>query len=457
MTETERDQLDELLSVDQDPITDRDCHRIPSPTARAGRRALRAILRERSVLPALTVFHEELGDVFQISLGSFRPVFMVGPDAARFVLVTARDRLLWRPEHDPVTQLLRDGLLVTDGEKHDDLRRRIGPSVHPAKLGTYSDAIRRATDRITLDWPTTTDPIDMLVEMRRIALLIVMETLFGVELWPDLDRLIPAILDTIRYISPGLWTVWPSAPRPGYRRSLAELDAYLYQVIADRRNDVGAGDDLLARLIHMPDMSNDLIRDQMITLLIAGHDTSTALLAWTLYLLGKHPEVADRVHHEVDAVVGSETPTLDHSRKLKYMDQVLNETMRLYPPIHIGNRIAATDLRYQSFVIPAGTRVVYSIYLTHRHRAYWSQPHRFDPDRFGAEESRTRAPYSFLPFGGGKRNCIGAAFAQVEAKIVLSRLFQRYDLTLQGRDIHPHMGATLEPRPGVMMNVRVRK
>ncbi len=163
-----------------------------------------------------------------------------------------------------------------------------------------------------------------------------------------------------------------------------------------------------------------------------------------------------RVGDEVDGVVGNRIPTQESMARLEYMDRVLNETLRLYPPIHIGNRIAAVDIDYQGYRIPAGTRVVYSIYLTHRHRGYWPEPERFDPDRFTVEARRDIAPYAFLPFGGGPRNCIGAAFAQVEAKVVLSRILQRFDLELANTHVRPHMGATLEPHPGVRMRVQER-
>lgn len=429
---------------------------IPKPTPVAGRRALSAILRERSVLSALSIFHEELGDVFQISAGSFRPVFMVGPEAAHFVLITARDQLLWRPEGDPVAELLRDGLLMTDGEKHDTLRRRMNPALHRRMLGGYVDAMIESTDRIMAGWSAEEGPVEMLEEMRRIALLIVMDCLFRVDMMPDLDRMLPAILDTLRYISPGLWTVWPGAPRFGYASSLQEMDDYLYGLIRARRAGSPEGDDVLGILVNTPDMSDDLIRDQMLTLLIAGHDTSTALLAWTLYLLGRHPQAARKVLAEVDRVLGKEAPTLEHTSELKYMEQVVNESMRLYPPIHIGNRVAATDLTFQNYRIPAGTRVVYSIYLTHRHPGYWPDPDRFDPERFSDEENRKRVPYTYLPFGGGPRNCIGAAFAQVEVKVVLSRILQTYELSLDRDNVRPRMGATLEPSPGVMMRVRRR-
>lgn len=434
---------------------------IPSPTQQSGLSALNAMRRSRTILSALTVFNEELGDIFQISLGAFKPVFMVGPDAARFVLVSARDQLLWRPEHDPVTKLLRNGLLVTDHDEHDRLRRIMNPSFRRTMIDGYVESMWRSADRIMLDWSLASGPVEMLTEMRRMALLIVMDTLFRIDMMRDLDHLVPVILDILRYISPGLWTVWPGAPRFGFQRSLDEMDGYLYKQIAQRRaaisgNSASDEDDLLTTMVRTPGMSDDVIRDQLITLLIAGHDTSTALLAWTLYLLGAHPDITERVQVEVDEVLKGEPPTVESVGKLHYMEQVLNETLRLYPPIHIGNRIAAEDLSYDGYEIPAGSRVVYSIYLTHRQHKNWPEPNRFDPERFSPEQKRKHVPYAFIPFGGGPRNCIGAGFALVEAKAVLGRILQRYELTLTDFNVHPHMGATLEPSPGVLMNVLQR-
>jgi cytochrome P450 len=191
-------------------------------------------------------------------------------------------------------------------------------------------------------------------------------------------------------------------------------------------------------------------------MLIAGHDTSTALLAWSLYLLGRHPEVLQHAQDEVDRIIGWQPPNLDGVNQLKYLDGVIKEVLRLYPPIHIGNRRAAKELEFQGYRIPAGQRVVYSIYLTHRMPEYWPDPQRFDPMRFEAEPSRLRPHYAYLPFGGGPRNCIGFAFAQVEVKIVLARLLQKYCFELASDGVHAHMGATLEPRPGVMMYARPR-
>jgi len=427
----------------------------PTPNGKAGLRALQALIPNMNILASLEALHQELGDVFRLTLPGFNPVILVGPEANRFVLITHQNDVRWRLEQDPVTKLLRHGLLVEDYEPHDALRQHMNPTLHRRMLVNYVETMVCCTDQVIATW-TEGKPLDMLVEMRRVALLILVQTLFKVDFSPDMEQLWPAILRTLAYISPGLWLVWRDIPRPGYKQALQQMDTYLFQIIRARRAVKGESEDLLGVLVNTPGMSNDLIRDQLLTMLIAGHDTSTALLAWTLYLLGCHPEAMARVQTEIDSILGPVIPTYKQISQLTYLDQVVKESLRLYPPIHAGMRIAAIDLNFQGYHIPAGTRLLYSIYLSHRQADYWPQPERFDPKRFGPEDNRNRPPHTYVPFGGGARNCIGAAFGLVEAKVVLARILQHFDLRLTSTRIHPHMGATLEPRPGVMMQVRRR-
>jgi cytochrome P450 len=380
---------------------------------------------------------------------------LVGPEANRLLLVDERESFLWRAERDPVTRLLRHGVLVEDGEAHDGLRHELNPALHRKMIEGYAEAMWRCTDQVAEPWRDGSR-VDMLVAMRQIALLILTETLFREDFTPHLKPLWQTILRTLQYISPGLWLVWRGVPRPGYRRALQRMDAYLYELIAARRASLGEPSDMLGGLI-ASGMSDALIRDQLLTMLIAGHDTSTALLTWVTYLLATHDEVQEALHAEVDGVLGSRIPTLADVSQLSYLDQVMKETLRLYPPIHLGSRIAATDVAFQGYVFPQGTRVLYSIYLSHRHKAHWPDPHRFDPSRFTAEQNRQRAPYIYLPFGGGPRNCIGMAFAQLEAKIVMARVLQSFELRSVGKHVRPRMGATLEPHPGVWVEVRRRR
>lgn len=181
----------------------------------------------------------------------------------------------------------------------------------------------------------------------------------------------------------------------------------------------------------------------MLTMLIAGHDTSTSLLAWTFALLGQHPDVHQRVVQEVDAL-----------EKSPLLDQVIKESLRLYPPIHIGNRRVAEEMQFSEGSVPAGERMFYSIYLSHRDPSIWENAENFCPERFA--HGRKTPPFAYVPFGGGPRACIGAAFGQAEARLVIARLLQTYKFEFTNHKIHTHMGATLEPRPGVKMKVTKR-
>lgn len=436
------------------PLPKFDTVSIPRPDGKISLRAFRALLQQRSLLAALEIFRSELGDIFQIPLPGFNPVMLVGAEANHFVLVEERHNLRWRSKRDPITRLLRHGVLVEDGEVHDGLRRQINPALHRRMLEDYVDTMWQCTDSVVNGWAADT-PLDMLVETRRIALLVLMKTLFHIDFEPELERLWRAILRTLKYISPGFWIIWRDMPRPGYRAALQQLDAYLYQIIALRRHSPMSPNDLLGSLI-ASGMPDSLIRDQLLTLIIAGHDTSTALLAWALYLLATHKDVQKAAQAEIDRVLGEQPPSFAQLGNLHYLDQVVNETLRLYPPIHLGSRVAAADLEFQGFPIHAGQRVLYSIYLTHRDPRYWRNPAEFDPDRFASGQAQQPTPYTFLPFGGGARNCIGMAFAQVEAKVILARILQKYDLAYAGDGVRPRMGATLEPSPGVRVNIRRR-
>jgi cytochrome P450 len=428
---------------------------LPTASPQTGLRALQAMLRERHPLAAMQVFHRELGDAFRIQLPGFTPVVLAGPQAAHFVLVEQRSELRWRNENDPVTDLLRHGVLVEDGEEHDRLRQAMTPALHRRLLEGYLEAMRANTQRVLAGWPEH-GVVDMLVEMRKAALLILLDTLYGVDFAPHLERLWKPILKDIQYISPGLWMLWRSVPRIGFKGPRQRLDDFLYAVIRARRADLGAGAearlDLVGLLIEAG-LDDDLIRDQLLTMLIAGHDTSTALLSWSLYLLGSHPEAMKQAREEVLAALGAGAEiTFEALRAMPYLEMVMRAALRLYPPIHLGSRVAARDLEYDGFHIPAGERVIYSIYLTQRHPNDWGRPDEFIPERHAPGASPT--PYSWLAFGGGPRNCIGAAYGQVEVKVVLATILRNFELEMVEKNVHPHMGATLEPRPGVRMRVK---
>lgn len=435
-------------------------HPLPVAGPETGLDALKSLIKSRSLLPSLEIMHRDVGDAFQITLPVFKPAVFAGPKANRQLLVTDRDKLLSKNEQDPVAKLLREGVLVADGECHEMLRREMDPILHRRNVLPHTADFWRYTAEITNTWENGRT-YNMLVEMRKVALLILMGTLFKVDFGPDLERMWRPILRAIDYISPGLWIIFPNLPRPQYNKALAELDEYLYDIIQRRRAEINCADDpieagdLLGHLIKVG-MDDGLIRDQLLTMLIAGHDTSTALLAWTLYLLGRHPDAMNRVKEELDSVLQGAQPDSDSVNQLAYLDMVIKEVLRLYPPIHIGNRRASEDMTINGYEVQEGMRVMYSIYLSHRDSKQWAEPNRFLPERFDRNSKAKQPAFTYLPFGGGPRNCIGAAFAQVEVKVALAQILQTFELTLVEDKVRPYMGATLEPRPGVMMQVRRR-
>jgi cytochrome P450 len=415
-----------------------------------GRQALSALLRQRSPLGAMSVMYARLGRLFQIPLRSFRPFVVAGPGSNRQVLVTERHKLRWR-NSDPVTDLLDHGVLVTDGAEHDHYRSLMEPALQPAVLSHYTAMMLRQVDRVTALWHDG-GRIDMLVEARKIALLIIMDALFGVDAWDDLPRIWTPILKSIAFISPGPWIFWRRLPRPGYKKHLAALDDYLYGIIRSRSQSAPRPD-LLQHLMDAG-LAPQRIRDQMLTMLIAGHDTSTALLAWTFHLLAAHADLHQRLVHDLDAAIGHEPPASPAGWQPPLLDHVIKESLRLYPPIHAGNRVVTEAICLEGHNIPAGERMFYSIYLTHRDADIWENAERFDPSRFAA--GRKTPPFAYVPFGGGPRACIGAAFSQAEARLVLARLLQTWSFESAGVRVRAQMGATLEPRPGVFLKVHKR-
>jgi len=407
---------------------------------------LRALIQEGSPLGPLKVMAKQVGRFFQIPIPGFRPYVVFGPEANRKVLITERNKLLWR-NTDPVTDLLRHGVLITDGAEHDRYRELMEAPLHPSKLPNYTPMMIEQTDRVSSQWKDG-DIVDMLVEARKIALLIIMQTLFSKDAWDDISHIWTPILKSIEYISPGPWIFWRNIPRPGMKKHLKAMDEYLYGIIEERRKTkeewkIESGkSDLLQHLIDAG-LTDDVIRDQMLTMLIAGHDTSTALLAWTFALIGQHPDVHAKLVHEVDTL-----------EKSPLLDQVIKESLRLYPPIHIGNRRVAEEMQFSEGTVPAGERMFYSIYLTHRDPSIWENAENFCPERFA--RGRKTPPMAYVPFGGGPRACIGAAFGQAEARLVIAHLLQTYKFEFTNHKIHAHMGATLEPRPGVRMKVTKR-
>lgn len=430
-----------------------DVRAIPGTGQLSGRDGLRALWALRhgmaGLYEALELVRDRLGEAFQLGFGRFQPVVLSGPEALHEALVERRGSLSWRSEGDPVVRLFGRSILVTDGEEHDRARAVMAPALAPERLRTHVPEMVEAVDRELARWPRE-GRVEVVSAMRRIAWRNFEQAFFGHAPGDEeLGRLWPALLAALKYIGPGPWVVTgaPGKPPAQFR----PLEEHLLGLIGARRAAGSPVDDLLGLLVGAFDDDRQ-VRDHALTMLIAGHDTSTAQLSWALHLLARSPGWLARATREVRSALGaSGVPAA--GTELPVVEAVLKETLRLWPPIHLGARRAKEDVELGGWSIPRGSRVLLSYFLVQRDAARWERASEFDPGRWlegGAPEA-----FAYLPFGGGPRNCIGAGFANLEGRVVLARLLQRVDVAVTRRPLRGAMGATLEPRGGRLL-VRVR-
>lgn len=397
---------------------------------------------------ALEALRAELGDIFHIKFGRFERIIIGHPEGLRQALVEKREAFAWRVGDEPVVRLLRRGLLVQDGEAHLGLRRTMEPSNRRRHFLPKLPSLYPLVETIIQRWENGR-AYDMMVEMRKIALVAFEWIYFSHDIRPELSTLWKPILDAVEYIGPGIWLfVGPTSPPS----SLRILDRHLYTLIEERQQTSTLPDDMLTHLISTYS-DNDLIRDQMLTMLIAGHDTSTAALAWTLHLLSIHADWQNRLREEVTQAFGKTPPSPEKVSELPLLDAFLKETLRLYPPIHAGNRLVRENVDIMGYTLRAGQKVLLSYYLAQRHPEFWEERSSFRPQRW-LEGKRAADTFSYIPFSGGPRMCIGALFAQVELRMIVAYLLQRYTFSPVSQSIRARMGATLEPYPGVKLLVR---
>jgi cytochrome P450 len=271
-----------------------------------------------------------------------------------------------------------------------------------------------------------------------------------------------ALHRAMSYVALPMWV--PTASHRAFREAASTLDALVYDIIDSRERSGDAGDDLLGMLMTARDeetgerMSRGQLRDEIMTFLLAGHETTAVALAWTWYLLARNPDVAERTHAEVVAALGDRAPTLADLPRIPLARMVVEEALRLYPPVWGIGRETIREDRIGEWTIPPKTVVNLSPWVTHRHPAFWEDPDRFDPERFRPGVERTRPRFAYFPFSGGPRLCIGEQFALMEMQLVVALVLQRWRLTLvEDRTIDPEPTLTLRPRGGLVMRAaRVR-
>jgi cytochrome P450 len=401
---------------------------------------------------------ERYGDVSSFRIGPQRVVVLAHPEDIRDVLVTNQRLFMKGRGLQRAKRLIGEGLLTSEGEFHLRQRRLVQPAFHKARIAGYAAAMVDATQAISDSWHP--GAVDINAEMMRLTLTIVARTLFGANVEGESERVAQALHDVFAAFDLGMNPLTPLLDRlptkktRAFNRARAVLDGIIYGMIVQRRRNGVDHGDLLSMLLEAQDQEGDgtgmtdlQLRDELITLFLAGHETTANALSWAWMLLDRHPEVAEALHAEVDAVIGDETPSFDTVMRLPYARAVMAETMRLYPPAYILGRSALTEYRVRDWTFKPGTLFLSSQYVTHRDPRWWPDPLRFRPERWREPDDRPR--FAYFPFGGGTRICVGEQFAWIEAVLVLGMLARRWEVRVARPDPVPEPIITLRPTGGM--------
>lgn len=404
---------------------------------------------------------QEYGEIYRFRAADQQITFINHPDLVKEVLVTQqtafrKSRILQRAK-----VLLGEGLLTSEGEFHTRQRRLVQPAFYQERLAAYASEMVRLGGQSASDWHAG-ERRDLHQDMMRLTLAIVAKTLFGADVDADAGVVRTALHNVLGQFQISLLPfgdVLQKLPLPQvlrFRKAKAQLDEIIYRIVSERRASAADTGDLLSMLIQSrtedgEGMSDQQIRDETLTLFLAGHETTANALTWAWYLLSKQPDVEARFHAEIDAV----TPSLSELPRLEYTRRVFAEAMRLYPPAWALGRMALRDVVLGGHTIPANSIVLMSPYVMHRTERYWADPLRFDPDRFLPGQEASRPRFSYFPFGGGARVCIGERFAWMEGTILLAVLGKRWRFRTLG-DATEQAQITLRPRGGMPVEVMER-
>ncbi|MFW6320578.1 MAG: cytochrome P450 [Halohasta sp.] len=417
------------------------------------------------------------GDVVGFDLGP-QPLYMLtNPrDIERVLVGEASSFPKLDLGDDAVDQLLGDGLLTSEGTAWQEKRQRANPAFHSGRISSLAAMMADHTEAMLADWDDG-DRVDVHVAVARLTVRIIVSAMFGTDIDPERVEAIQRHLEPLgARFEPDpfgrLVPDWaPTKKNREFRAAVDALEAIIDEIVAERRGTEigtggdGAGDgdepmDLLSILLRAQrhgEATADDIRDEMMTMLLAGHDTTALTLTYAWYLLAQHPEVERRLHDELDDVLGGDRPTAADSRRLTYTTNVLNEAMRLYPPVYTLFREAGVDAEFGGYTLPAGSGLMLPQWVVHRSSRWYDDPETFDPDRWSAERSRERPRFAFFPFGGGPRHCIGKQFSMLEATVILSTVAQEYTMEYLGSgELRLRGSLTMHPQEPVAMRLRER-
>jgi cytochrome P450 len=429
----------------------------------------------RDPLKLLTRMAREYGDIVYYRMGGERVYFVNHPQYIRDVLVTHQKNFTKSRGLERAKRLLGEGLLTSEGATHLRQRRLLQPAFHRDRIANYASVMVAHADRLCERWsPGTT--VDVSKEMMRLTLSIVGKTLFSSDVESQADEVgvaVTEVLATFWFTLLPFQGLVERLPLPILRRgraSRARLDALIYSMIDERRATGRDHGDLLSMLLAVRDdqrqglspednqkqglslLSPQQVRDEAITLLLAGHETTANALTWTWYLLSQHPEVEARLHAEIDTVLAGRLPTLADIERLPLVEQIVTESMRLYPPAWIIGRRAIGEYTLGPYTLPPRAMIFMSPYVTQRDARFFPDPDRFDPRRWSAAGAAALPKFAYFPFGGGARQCIGEHFAWMELVLVVATISQRWQLRLvPNHPVVPQPLITLRAKHGMAM------
>jgi cytochrome P450 len=423
----------------------------------------------RDPLSFLLTVAQEHGDVVHLQFGP-QSVFLVNnPDHIRDVLVTNNRNFIKSRGLQMAKRFLGEGLLTSEGEFHRRQRRLSQPAFHRQRMNPYAEVMARS-GAITRDRWRTGETVDIAQEMMRVTLAIVGKTLFDADVESEAAEIRSALTDIMLLFDritspfPNLLMKLPLPSNFRFLKARKRLDATIYRIINEHRVTGTDRGDLLSMLLMAQDeegdggrMTDAQLRDEAMTIFLAGHETTANALVWTWYLLAQHPEVEARLHQEIDTQLEGKLPTADDFARLKYTEKVFAEAMRLYPPAWAMGRQALSDYRIENYIVPAGSIILMSPWVMHHDPRYYPDPFKFDPERWTPAQREARPKFSYFPFGGGPRVCIGEGFAWMEGVLLIATIAQHWSMRLaDGEKVEPKPMITLRPRGGMRMTLERR-
>ena len=407
------------------------------------------------------------GDVAGFDMGPLETYMVTDPVTIEHVLVSEAEAFR-KPDFrdDALGDLLGSGLLLSEGETWERQRSLANPAFAMSRLAGLADRITDHAVALVDEWDPGAE-VDVERAMTTVTLDVILDLMMGVELPRERVRAIQDQLVPLgrRFEPRPLRFATPSwLPLPGDERFSSAVDALddvIDEIVAEREGTVGDADDgpmdLLSILLRANDrgeQSREQLRDELMTTLLAGHDTTALTLTYTWFLLSEHPEAERRVREEIRSVVGSDRPSMAHVREFEYTEWVINEAMRLYPPVYTLFRTPTRPVELAGYDVPEGAAVMLPQWAVHRSDRFWDDPESFDPERWRPERNRGRHRFSYFPFGGGPRHCIGKHLALLEAQLILATVAREYRLSYLGStplSLRPSL--TIHPRQTMWMRV----